>query len=275
MICPKCNKSIPCDSEFCPLCGEKITASESQNISPINDSDNKNNIRSTKKGSKLYIVIILLSVLLFVSIALNVYLFTNNSNQRSEQTQNTQSEIIVSQEENSITTNHTHKYIKISQIDSTCESDGKKEYECETCGHKYTETIKKAHSYSAATCTSPKKCTICNKTDGEPLGHIGGTRCSVCGKKLFENLHFSGNGRKVIKNINLPKGTYVITAKSNGTHNFIAWFHKSISDNYGNLMANSIGKSEEIYTVTGPCKDAYIEITESDGSWTIDIELYE
>ena len=234
--------------------------------------------------NKFSVAIIILSAVIVALASLNIFQYLGIQNLKKEFegsenhmfTQEKHSEFDNTQYEDfGITTKHIHSYIVISQTEKTCDANGKKEFECETCGHKYTETIYKSHSYSAATCTTPKKCTVCNKTYGEPLGHTDGAKCSRCGEKLFENLQFSGNGRKVIKNINLPRGTYVITAKSSGTHNFIAWYHKSISDNYGNLMANSIGKSEEIYTVEGPCKDAYIEITESDGPWTIDIELYE
>lgn len=38
------------------------------------------------------------------------------------------------------------------------------------------------HSYNKATCTSPKKCVLCNKTEGSALGHnyVGGS-CTRCG----------------------------------------------------------------------------------------------
>ena len=43
------------------------------------------------------------------------------------------------------------------------------------------------HQWTAATCTSPKTCALCQKTEGDPLGHTGGTAtcsqkavCTVC-----------------------------------------------------------------------------------------------
>ena len=48
------------------------------------------------------------------------------------------------------------------------------------CGHE--------HKWTEATCTEPKTCTECGKTEGEPLGHkwkeatcTEAKTCSVCG----------------------------------------------------------------------------------------------
>lgn len=54
---------------------------------------------------------------------------------------------------------------------------------CELCEHEWQD----------ATCTKPKTCSLCNKTQGEPLGHKGGkasctekATCEVCGETYGE-----------------------------------------------------------------------------------------
>ena len=49
------------------------------------------------------------------------------------------------------------------------------------------------HEWTDATCTSPKTCTLCSATDGEALGHTGGSAtctekatCSLCNEKYGE-----------------------------------------------------------------------------------------
>ena len=49
------------------------------------------------------------------------------------------------------------------------------------------------HNWKAATCTAPKTCTLCSATEGEALGHSGGTAtetekaiCEVCGQPYGE-----------------------------------------------------------------------------------------
>ena len=55
------------------------------------------------------------------------------------------------------------------------------------CGHE--------HKWTEATCTEPKTCTECGKTEGEPLGHkwkeatcTEAKTCSVCGETEGEPL---------------------------------------------------------------------------------------
>lgn len=43
---------------------------------------------------------------------------------------------------------------------------------CSKCGKTEGEPL--GHSWEDATCTKPKKCKICGETDGEPLGHTPG-----------------------------------------------------------------------------------------------------
>ena len=52
------------------------------------------------------------------------------------------------------------------------------------------------HNWEEATCTTPKKCTLCGAADGAPLGHKGGTatctelaECEVCGVEYGDYKH--------------------------------------------------------------------------------------
>ena len=63
---------------------------------------------------------------------------------------------------------------------------------CELCGEEYGDYG--AHSWTEATCTAPKKCTVCKVTEGTDLGgHIGGestcasrAKCDRCGEEYGE-----------------------------------------------------------------------------------------
>ena len=106
----------------------------------------------------------------------------------------------------------SHDTILASTTDSTCTAVGAKNYKCKNCSYTYSEEIaKKAHNYSAATCTSPKTCSVCKKTEGEKLGHSNNLICTRCGKTTFETITISGTGNKYYTNFTIPEGTYNIT----------------------------------------------------------------
>lgn len=66
----------------------------------------------------------------------------------------------------------SHQYKSSVTKQATCTATGLKTYVCSVCGDSYTETIDKtAHKYKDATCTEPKTCSVCGKTDGKALGH--------------------------------------------------------------------------------------------------------
>lgn len=85
-----------------------------------------------------------------------------------------------------------HNYVELSHKDATCESAGYIEYKCDRCGDKHKETVQAiGHNWQSATCTSPKKCKTCGKTDGKALGHTckSGTQiCSRCGKDAAKDI---------------------------------------------------------------------------------------
>ncbi len=92
------------------------------------------------------------------------------------------------EKESRATDKTSHKYGNWTVVKkATCTIDGTEEQTC-TCGKKQTRTIKAGHTWEDATCTSPKKCTVCGETTGEALGHTtdDGT-CSRCGKKVVND----------------------------------------------------------------------------------------
>lgn len=90
--------------------------------------------------------------------------------------------------------------------------------------------------------------------------------------ELNNNQIYTGSGAKVISDINLPKGEYYITCTYKGEGNFAVSFYNSVSDNFGDLIANEIGTSEVVCGINGPVRQGYIDIKMADGAWTITIE---
>ena len=64
-------------------------------------------------------------------------------------------------------------YYEAVVTDPTCTADGYTTHTCTGCGDSYVDTPVAAtgHSWRVATCSSPKTCAICGKTEGEVLGH--------------------------------------------------------------------------------------------------------
>ena len=79
----------------------------------------------------------------------------------------------------------------------TCTTGGYTTYTCSACGDSYVadEVAALDHSWTDATCTAPKTCTLCGATEGETLGHAAVTysfvnnthtfTCTVCGEVAF------------------------------------------------------------------------------------------
>ncbi len=92
---------------------------------------------------------------------------------------------------------HTHNYGKeVITKKPTCTEQGIKTFYCSSCSGTKAEYIDATgHKWKEATCVSPKKCSICNITDGEKLEHsYSGNNCSLCGKEKisfsYEKNHF-------------------------------------------------------------------------------------
>ena len=82
-----------------------------------------------------------------------------------------------------VTVPHTHVYDQTStdaahlKTPATCTSPAVYYKSC-TCGENGTETFEYgglgAHNWTPATCTVPKTCSVCQATEGDPLGHTEG-----------------------------------------------------------------------------------------------------
>lgn len=67
--------------------------------------------------------------------------------------------------------------------EATCEKSGEKYAICSVCSDKKTAKIMGGHKWLDATCTTPERCSRCNITDGEKLGHTCKTgTCERCHK---------------------------------------------------------------------------------------------
>ena len=82
-----------------------------------------------------------------------------------------------------VTVHHTHVYdqevatAEHLKTPATCTSPAVYYKSC-TCGENGTETFEYgglgAHNWTPATCTGPKTCSVCQATEGDPLGHTEG-----------------------------------------------------------------------------------------------------
>jgi len=86
-----------------------------------------------------------------------------------------------------------HEYNEFVLQNANCLWDGEKEFTCQKCGDRYTETIPmiKEHRYfGEATCTTAKRCEVCDLIGEDPLGHnynqdatcYTEKKCERCGK---------------------------------------------------------------------------------------------
>ena len=76
-----------------------------------------------------------------------------------------------------------HEYAVVETA-ATCSAEGAKVYTCTLCGETYTETIAALeHTFTEATCTAPKTCSVCKATEGNAKGHtVKNPSCTEKGK---------------------------------------------------------------------------------------------
>jgi len=79
-----------------------------------------------------------------------------------------------------------HDYVEKKTMEATCDKAGERQRICSICGDKKTETLSAfGHSWSAATCTTPKTCKVCGAIDGEGYGHSTDAGiCSICNERV-------------------------------------------------------------------------------------------
>ena len=88
-----------------------------------------------------------------------------------------------------------HANTTTTTVPATCTAAGETIETCTDCGETVstTEIEAKGHTWSAATCTAPKTCSVCSATEGEKLAHnyVDG-ECSVCGATDPDAVDYSG-----------------------------------------------------------------------------------
>lgn len=97
-------------------------------------------------------------------------------------------------EENTKTEHNMSDWVIIQE--KTCVLDEIKQKKCSNCDFTIEEkTATTGHTWIDADCENPKRCSVCNATEGNPLGHRGGeatttnkAKCEVCGKEYGELL---------------------------------------------------------------------------------------
>lgn len=174
---------------------------------------------------------------------------------------------------------HLCNFIEVASKDPTCEAAGYKDFKCEGCGATtHSDYVAKGHNYSAATCSSPKKCKTCGKTSGSALGHTsGGTKCSRCGATTFKTLSYSGTGSKVI-DYSLPNGRFKVTVtmtSGRGAVDVKLHYTESYGDSYKWFYVTDAGDSE-VENINGPMSGSIV-VNASDSyfgnsSWKVTIE---
>ena len=112
---------------------------------------------------------------------------------------------------------NSHSYTSKVTKEPTCTATGVRTYTCSKCSHSYTESIAaKEHTWTAATCTAKKTCSVCKTTSGEPLGHSYTSKvtkeatCLATGVKTFTCSRCSNSYTETIA----AKGHTVVTDKA-------------------------------------------------------------
>ncbi len=174
---------------------------------------------------------------------------------------------------------HIHDYKRTKEMQKTCTTNGSESFECTSCNKSYTIITDASHNYKPATCTTPRTCLDCGKTDGIALGHSHSTICSRCGKNTFDTLYYSGTGSDVI-NLTLPKGKFRATVKMTSGKSSVDvnfhYIHELYEETYEWFNVSHAGNSEVeiIDTVGGTCSIVVNANTSYNGqsSWKITIE---
>lgn len=131
--------------------------------------------------------------------------------------------------------NHTHYYSSRVTTEATCGKEGIRTYTC-SCGSSYTEKISKTsyHDWEYATCTKPKTCKDCGKTEGAAKGHnyyssgkcscgavnpvVAQTlaKCSLTIPSLPKSVSYYGYNDKLYTTVSVTNITYKFECNNDG-----------------------------------------------------------
>ena len=83
-----------------------------------------------------------------------------------------------------------HSYAATVTTEATCTTGGEKTFTCTKCKDSYTTTVPPGHTWVAATCTTPRHCSVCGETPIKTVaGHTYDAKgyCTQC-KEFFIEL---------------------------------------------------------------------------------------
>ena len=136
-----------------------------------------------------------------------------------------------------------------------CEAEGKAQIICSVCGSKEDKAIAATgHTWVNATCTTAKTCSVCNATEGEPIGHTTDAGvCSRCNETVMKQSPVTVVGmRYTIDYVGGVEWTFKIRNNSDKEIKYIT-FQWSCYNAVGDSIRDEIsGKSYVRIKFTGP-----------------------
>ena len=103
--------------------------------------------------------------------------------------------------------------------------------------------------------------------EGTALGHSDTLICTKCNQSTFETLIFTGTGDTFIKNVNLPKGQYLVIIETPDD----VFVQISVNEYYiGCSYSNDLYEVLN-HKVSKAIVNGYLDIS-ADGNWKITIE---
>ena len=187
MFCRKCGNELPEEALFCNQCGARVRNEEvlHETVSDANSLNQKTSASETiqytqnaaettdqknNRAVAMTFIILAASVLLILIVMLSIRV--------------TESVFLKSSDEKEITA-------EADVLDNDTHENDIKESE-EKNVEEVVDNIQEehVHQWIDATCTTPKTCSICGVTEGEPTGHTPDSnfRCAQCGRYCFKDV---------------------------------------------------------------------------------------
>lgn len=175
-------------------------------------------------------------------------------------------------------TAHVHSYAEYLSKEASCTAKGKKVFTC-TCGDSYYEEIAKlSHSYTAATCTTPKTCSMCGNTSGGTAKHTYvDNKCSVCGKEKSTEKNLTSGDWLCYAEVDDDLTVFTLSFKNKKIHinSYIAandfatqdlkhngrWWSKKPSENHITAPMTEYTESDKTVTVKATLEGQAITLT--------------